>query len=56
MILRAKYTTAGMTAQKLYEVIPQGGLLIKDHMVKILLDDGKTMALRLFNAFDVAYE
>lgn len=53
MCVKAKYTTAGMTKDKCYDVIRQGNdLLIKNGLIQIVLDDG-TIGLRAFNAFDV---
>ena len=52
MVVEAKLTTTGMTAGKRYDVIRQGDMLIKDAMIKIVLDDG-TIGLRSFSAFTV---
>lgn len=52
MMLKAKYTTAGMTEGKVYQAINDDGCLIKDHLVKIVLDNG-TVGKRLFSAFQV---
>lgn len=51
MDVRAKFTVAGMTKGKIYNVILQGDKLIQNGMIKIVIDDG-TVALRAFKAFE----
>lgn len=50
MIIKAKFTTAGMTKNKLYDVIEN-----TNDYYKIVLDDG-TIALRSHCGFEVVKE